>query len=71
MFDVLEVRSVFLDLSKAFDKAKRERLILKLKQNRISGDLLNVLANFLNNRKYKNVLKECCSVGKYITQHNL
>ena len=57
MFDVLEVRSVFLDLSKAFDKAKRERLILKLKQNRISGDLLNVLANFLNNRKYKNVLK--------------
>lgn len=71
MFDVLEVRSVFLDLSKAFDKAKRERLILKLKQNRISGDLLNVLANFLNNRKYKNVLKESCSVGKYIIQHNL
>lgn len=71
MFDVLEVRSVFLDLSKAFDKAKRERLILKLKQNRISGDLLNVLANFLNNRKYKNVLKECCSVGKYIIQNNL
>ena len=71
MFDVLEVRSVFLDLSKAFDKAKRERLILKLKQNRISGDLLNVLANFLNNRKYKNVLKECCSVGKYIIQHSL
>ena len=71
MFDVLEVRSVFLELSKAFDKVKHERLILKLEQNRISGDLLNILADFLNNRKYRNVLKECCSVGKYMIQHNL
>ena len=38
-----EVRGVFLDTSKAFDKVWHEGLIFKLKQNGISGNLLNLL----------------------------
>ena len=43
----LEVRGVFLDISKAFDKVWHEGLIFKLKQNGISGDLLQILSDFL------------------------
>ena len=48
--DGLEVRSVFLDISKAFDKVWHEGVIFKLKQNGISGDLLNISTDFLSNR---------------------
>ena len=40
--DGLEVRSVFLDISKAVDKVWHEGVIFKLNQNGISGDLLNI-----------------------------
>ena len=49
----LEVRSVYLDLSKAFDKVWHEGLIFKLKQNGIEGKLLDLLSNYLSNRKQK------------------
>ena len=48
-----DVRSVFLDISKAFDKVWHDGLIFKLKQN---GNLLNMLSNFLRNRKQRVVL---------------
>ena len=51
-----EVRSVFLDISEAFDKVWRKGLIFKLKQNGISGNLLSTLADFLNFRKQRVVL---------------
>ena len=54
--DGLEVRSVFLDISKAFDKVWHDGVILKLEQNGISGDLLNILIDFLSNRKQRVVL---------------
>ena len=42
----LEVRAVFLDISKAFDKVWHDGLIFKLKQNGISGSLLMFFQNY-------------------------
>ena len=49
----LEVRSVFLDMSKAFDKVWHEGLLFKLKQNGINGKLLKLLKSYLSNRKQR------------------
>ena len=38
--DGFEVRGVFLDISKTFDKVWHNGLIYKLKQNGVAGDLL-------------------------------
>ena len=46
----LEVRSVFLDISKTFDKVWHDGIIFKLAQNDISGNLLNLLRDFLIER---------------------
>ena len=54
--ECFDVRSVFLDISKAFDKVWHDGLIFKLKQNGISGKLLNLLSTFLRNRKQRVVL---------------
>ena len=51
-----EVRSVFLDISKAFDKVWHEGLIFKLEQNGVSGPLLNLFKSYLNNRNQRVVL---------------
>ena len=45
----LEVRGVFLDMSKAFDKVWHEGLIYKLRQVSISGEALAIFNGFLNN----------------------
>ena len=44
----LEVRGVFIDISKAFDKVWHEGLLLKLNQNGISRNLLKLLHDFLS-----------------------
>ena len=51
-----EVRSVFLDMSKAFDKVWHKGLAFKLKQNGISGKRSSTLTDFLNLRKQSVVL---------------
>ena len=48
---VLEVRSVFLHISKALDKVWYDGIIYKLSQNGILGNLLNLLENILKERK--------------------
>ena len=53
---VYEVRSVFLDISKAFEKVWPDGIIFKLEQNDISGKLHEPLHNFLVNRKQRVVL---------------
>ena len=58
-FDVnpsLEVRSVFLDISKAFDKVWHEGLLYKLKSMGISGELYELLENYLSGRFQRVVL---------------
>ena len=57
----LEVRGIFLDISEAFDKVWHDRLIFKLRQNGISGDIINILQEFLRNRKQRAVLNGQCS----------
>ena len=59
MFDcnpTLEVRSVFLDISKAFDKVWHEGLLYKLKSMGISGELFKLLENYLTGRFQRGVL---------------
>ena len=54
--DGLETRGVLLDISKAFDKVWHEGLLFELKQISISGNLLNVITDFLYQRKQRVVL---------------
>ena len=49
--DGFEVKGVFCNISKAFDEFWHKRIIFKLKQNNISGNLLNVLSDLLKDRK--------------------
>ena len=67
-----EVRAVFLDISKAFDKVWHEGLIFKLEQNGISGSLLKLFHNYLNNRRQRVALNgsfsEYSSVESGVTQ---
>ena len=54
-----EVRHVFLDMSKAFDKLWHEGLLFKLKQNGISGQILNLLISYSDKRKPRVLLNGC------------
>ena len=58
--DCFEVKGVFFDISKVLRKVYYEGLIYKLKQNGISGKLLNIIKDFLDSRKQRVVLN-----GKY------
>ena len=51
--DEFEVRVVYLDISKAFDKIWYKGIIFKVKQNGISGKLLSLLSDFLKERKQR------------------
>ena len=46
-----EIRGVFLDISKAFDKVWYDAIVFKLEQNGISGNLHKILHDFLVNIK--------------------
>ena len=52
----VEVRSVFLDISKAFDKVGHEGLLFKIRSIGISGELYNLLANYLSDRFQRLIL---------------
>ena len=57
---VLEVRGIFLDILKAFDKVWHDGLIFKLRQNGITRDIINILRDFLHNRKQRVVWNGQC-----------
>ena len=63
----LEVRSIFLDIAKAFDKVWHDGIIFKLTQNGISGNLLNLLRDFLNERKQRVFLNGQFSTWKNVS----
>ena len=56
----LELCGIFLDISKSFDKIWYDGLIFKLLQNGISGDITNILRDFLRSRKQRVVLNGQC-----------
>ena len=49
----LEVRAVFLDISKAFDKVWHDGLIFKLRQNGVNGSALKLFESYLSNRQQR------------------
>ena len=51
-----DVRGIFLDIFKAFDKVWHESLIFKLKAYGIEGELLSLLENYLQNHEQRVVL---------------
>ena len=51
-----EIRGVFLEILKAFDKVWHKGLIHKLEQNVVSGTFLKLLTNSLKSRKQRIVL---------------
>ena len=48
---------VFLDLAKAFDKVPHKRLLEKLKKHDISGNILNVIEDWLKDRRQRVCIK--------------
>ena len=52
----IDVRGIFLDISKAFDKVWKDGLLFKLKTYGVEADLLLLLKNYLKNRKERVVL---------------
>ena len=52
----LDVRSVYLDISKAFDRVWHGGLIFKLERCGVSGNLLSLSRKFLMGRKQRTVL---------------
>ena len=64
--DGYEVRGVFLDILKAFDKVWHDGLVFKIQENGTSGNLLKVLKHFLTNRKQGVVLN-----GKFSSWTNV
>ena len=55
-YERFEVRGVFLDISKAFDKVWHEGLLFKLNQNGTSGNILYLLRDFLSCQKQRVIL---------------
>ena len=53
----LDVRSVYLDISKAFDRVWHDGLIFKLKRCDVSGQLLSLLQSVLMDRRQRTALK--------------
>ena len=66
--DGFEVKGVFLDISKAFDKVCHEDLIYKLKQSGISGKLLNIIKDFLDSRKQSSTKRAIFIFSKYYSR---
>ena len=57
----LEVRGIFLDISKAFDRVWHDCLIMKLLSYGVKGKLIELIKKFLSNRYQRVLLNGKCS----------
>ena len=64
--ECLEVINVLFDNSKVFDRVWHDGIIFKLTQNGISGNLLNLLRDSLNERKQRIVFNKQFSTWKNV-----
>ena len=60
----LEVRGVFLDLSKAFDRVRHDGILYKLKSNGIDGNLFKLIKSLLNSRCQRVIVNGQTSIWK-------
>ena len=67
LHNVMEVRAIFCDISKAFDLVWHKGLLIKLESVCISGRLLRWFSNCLENRKQSVVLPGAWSNWATIT----
>ena len=65
--DGKEVRAIFCDVSKAFDRVWHKGLLYQLKHKGIDETLLQWLASYLSNRKQRVVIPGACSEWVAIT----
>ena len=63
-----EVKGVSFDISKAFNKLGCKGLIYKLKQNGISGKLLDITKDLLDSRKQSVTKRAMFILGKYYSR---
>ena len=56
MFPSVDIRGVFLDISKTFDKVWHDGLIFKLQMYSIDGKLLKLLKSYLKDRQQRVLL---------------
>ena len=61
-----EIRVIFFDISKAFDRVWHRGLLSKLQSIGIKGNLLLWFENYLSNRRQRVVINGCCSEWKNI-----
>ena len=61
-----EIRVIFCDISKAFDRVWHKGLLFKLKSIGIKGDLLLWIEDYLSQRKQRVVINNTCSDWQYI-----
>ena len=64
---MLDVRSVFLDISKAFDRVWHDGLIFKLRRIGADGNLLGTIKSFLSDRQQRTVINGKSSDWKKVT----
>ena len=62
-----QVGAFYLDFAKAFDKVPHKRLLLKLKANGLSGDVLAWIEDWLQDRSQRVCLAGGCSSWKAVT----
>ena len=65
--DGKEVRAIFCDVSKFFDRVWHKGLLYKLKYKGINETLLQWFASYLSNRKQRVVIPDACSEWVAIT----
>jgi len=58
---------IFLDFAKAFDKVPHQRLLEKLRNHGIRGELLKWITAWLENRKQRVCVRGCASRWKTVT----